>query len=338
MNNRNNKNKISIIGGGPFGLALYYRIKEKNENVFIYDKNKNEEQIKENFKQIYGENLENPLVSTSFSDCIKDANTVFVVIPCFALSSFIDEFNKIEFTKKPNLVFLSKGFVFDKNKISLISNFIKNKINYNQENHNKLFYMAGPTIHTDVFENNVKYYFNMSSFGRTDGNENIDNIISLFPKEKVFVNEDLIGLEFVCAIKNIFSIYFNWKKQKDIEFNKEKKIQNCLYEMKNLGKLFGDITNETIQNVGRDDLLTTIEKGRNGLLGSQIGKGEIIPNGINTKLKNTNYIPEGVYVLEKLYEMSKQNEYKTKFENLTITKKLFSIFGVYSIELQMRKK
>jgi glycerol-3-phosphate dehydrogenase len=321
-----NENKISIIGGGVFGLAIYYRLRK--QNVYLYDRNKNKEIIKQDFKKIYNVKLENlNFVSNSFNECLDNTNIIFVVIPSNSVEGFLDEFKKIDFDKKPIIVFLSKGFIFYKDKINVISQIVNLKLN--DYDKNKLFYMAGPTIHLDVFENNKNYYFNISSFGKTNGNENINKVIELFPKNKVISNEDLFGLEFVCAIKNIFSIYFNYKKEIDENFDENSEIINCINEMKKLGSLFGEIQKETIINVGYDDLLITIKKGRNGILGKQLGKGEVIPNGINTRIMNTNYVPEGVFVLEKLYEMFKDKNDDEIFKDLKITKMLLEKLNFY---------
>ncbi len=317
--------KIGIIGAGPFGLAISSLISNYNNcKVNIYDKLKTEDEIKKHYKEIFNSTYkdEKIIICKNFEQIIKGSKILFVAIPTFAISSFCKDFLKIKSHRNPILIFVSKGFIFENCKMELISQFVKN--NLNEYDFDKLMYLGGPTIHSDVFENNNNYYFNLASFGNNSNNLFLSQVFNLIPKNKVFHTKDLIGLEISMCMKNVYAILFNYEKETKNNFDKENEIEECLFEMYNFGLVFGEVEKKTFKTVGRDDFIITIEKGRNGKIGTQLGKGEIKKGeGLNTCLKNTNYTPEGIYILEKLKILIENDE--GKFSNLKKIKKLIRI-------------
>lgn len=252
--------KISIIGAGKWGMALYSALREKNDCVIT---SRTKRDI-ENFVSI------------------KEAIDRDLLI--FAISTqHIKEFLKSNFINKDQSILVaSKGIEASSGKFlsEIFSDFIDIK-NY--------IYLSGPSFASEVMKK-LPCALVLSSEDELKTKE----LLKIFPNYiKTYYSSDVIGAEICGAYKNVIAIASGISDGMGLGNNaRASLIARGLVEMNRFGKFFGAIEDTFLGLSGAGDLFLTATSAmsRNYRVGFELAKNK----KLNDILKEIGEVAEGV--------------------------------------------
>lgn len=261
-----------------------------------------------NIKYFPNIKLNSNLYATSDKSVISESEIIFLAIPSSSIVNYVKENIKF-FNKDAILVNLAKGFGDNHQTIvQCLEDICKNKIAT----------LKGPTFAREII--------NKSPTGITLGVRD-RNVIEIF--QKIFegtnihldYSEDIIGVEILSILKNIYAIALGIV---DAHFNSPNLrfllLTNALKEMKNILIQFGGKTDTIFHYCGFGDFgLTALnDLSRNRTLGLLIGKGFL------TKDISDNILLEGKIAVNVFCEeISKKNSLK----DFHIISELYEVFN-----------
>ncbi|MEI7810049.1 MAG: hypothetical protein WCI41_00630 [bacterium] len=175
-------NKITIIGSGNIGLAIFHLLKQnkQNKNIEIYDRDP--------LKNASGKSLK---------ECVTGADFIFLCIP-----SWVEEVVLLEvatcFKKGATLISLSKGITTTSRQSidQLIENDVKGA---------KYALLSGPMFAVEIRENKMAY-----GVLATKEKNTYNKIIKLFTGSKLRLeyHRDVHSVAISAVLKNIYTIFF----------------------------------------------------------------------------------------------------------------------------------
>ncbi len=219
------KIKIAILGGGQLGTALAGVIsKNINYDVILYTRNEDTANSINNngFNDCYLSSYKiDAKATTDISDAIKNAETIFLTVPSFAILEIANSISLLK--NNANIVLCNKGF----NDIStnmedlLFSNCVK-KILPN----NNILVLSGPSFADGIISG--------VSTAITLAGDNFSVINDYFFHSNIVLyhSDDIIGTQIVGAIKGIIAIKIGILESIAINLAKAKNIDKNLYTNK----------------------------------------------------------------------------------------------------------
>lgn len=284
--------KIVIAGAGIFGTAIANAIK-KEHNIVLYSRSESIVQDinnnRRNTKYFPNKILSKKISASSDLKTFEDADILFLCIPSYSILSL---FSTINISKSCIVINGAKGYANEKELIPIALSHVLN---------NEIISFKGPSFATEMM------YELPTSF--TIGTKSLDSlkiVNSLFRKGLIFLDhsEDILGVELVSIIKNIYAIIigivdatYNSANVRFFIFTKAMK------EIKSIVEYFGHSSDILFNYAGIGDFgLTSLnDLSRNRTLGLLIGKGFL-----NAELGNS-VILEGVRSVEKLKSILSDN-------------------------------
>jgi len=216
--------KILIIGAGELGKALEAVLSVRCENqITLWDRNRAKVSVWQEFDQ-----------------AIKDKDVVFLAVPTKAVGPVIERIKS--HTQKSILVILSKG-LDDKGRNAFE---IASK-NYPKEN---LVIISGPMIAEELREK--------KSTCAVIGGKKQRFVADLFDQSilSLSLSDDLIGLSWLGALKNIYAILLGANSQKGKNYL-GCLIKQSLEEIKDIVVYFGGKESSVYSYAGVADLIAT---------------------------------------------------------------------------------
>ena len=272
---------ITVIGGGVWGSALYYAIKQIDKNALITSRKK---------RDIEG--------FVSLDVALKNEYLVIVIA-----AQAIDEFLKKVDLKNKKILVASKGI--DNKKLKFLNEIFEEYINSNN-----LAFISGPSFAKEVKENKPTALVIAS--------KNLalaDEFKKFFPKFlKIYTSSDVEGVEVAGAYKNVIAIASGICEGLNLGNNaKAALLARGLVEMERFGEKFGASKDTFLGVAGAGDLFLTANStmSRNYRVGLNLAKGKMLDD-ILTELGE---VAEGVYTTKAIYELSKKHNIYTPIAN-----------------------
>ena len=256
---------ITILGSGSWGIALALTLNDNNHNVTLWTKFKEEaEELKTKRKSHLLPNITIPekIKITTNTASINDADIVVIAVPSFA----VRETAKLLKNKKNGLIVnVAKGL--EKSSLKRLSEVIS------EETSLPVIVLSGPS-HAEEVSRKV-----LTSL--VDANENYDNckiISKVFSNEylRVYVNNDVRGVELGGALKNIIAVAAGFCDGLELGDNsKAALITRGLSEIARLGCKLGAKERTFAGLSGLGDLIVTCNSrhSRNHRFGELLAKG-----------------------------------------------------------------
>ncbi len=294
---------ISVIGAGSFGVALSRLLKNNGHNLKIWAHSKEVlNQLKENNKI---NTLPNVILqsgieySSDFEFVLKDTELIVIAVA----SNYVREVvNKIKEYIKDNtiIVVVAKGIEFGTDYVmsEVIEDEIKNKSFKNV----KVVALSGPT-HAEE----VGLDMPTAIVAASKDKEAALLVQNVFMNEyfRVYTNEDIKGVEFCGAFKNVFALACGISTGVGYGDNlKAAIITRGLKEMVRMGSVFNCNIETFYGLAGVGDLIVTAtsEHSRNNRCGKYIGEGLSIDEAI----KKVGMVVEGINVLPSVIRIMKK--------------------------------
>lgn len=326
------KNKVVVIGAGSWGTALALVLASKDcFDVVMWEYKKDlaekMEKDRENKRFLEGVKFPDNLhITNEDKDLLKDAKAVIFSIPSQALRSVVQRFSN-QITSDMVIINTGKGIEI---KTGLrLSEVIKDEIL--GKYHNNIVVLSGPTHAEEVCK---KIPTTIVAAGPLEKAKKVQEIFNT-DEFRVYVNEDIIGVEIGAAVKNCLALGAGISDGMNLGDNtKAALITRGVAEMKRFGKAYG-ANPETFNGLsGIGDLIVTCasKHSRNRHVGEELGRGRTLEEILN----DMTMVAEGVPTVKAVYTKAKELNinmpiveaiYKVLYENEKATvmlKKLMS--------------
>lgn len=304
---------IAVCGGGSWGTAIARLLSNNDINVKFYIREtKTVEDIRnnrENTLYLPGCKFKRDIfVSTNLEKCIKDIDIFVIGVPTSSVKDVLTRI-KDKLEKKVILVNLSKGI--DTNSLKRVSEIAKDILP-----ENPFVSLSGPS-HAEEVGKDIPTTVVAAS-------ENIkyaEIVQDLFTTEnfRIYSNEDLIGVEFGGALKNIIALAAGISDGLNYGDNtKAALMTRGIYEMSKLGVKLGANPHTFNGLSGIGDLIVTCTSmhSRNRRAGILIGKGK----DPKEACREVGQVVEGILTTKSAYELAKKYNV-----DMPITSKLYEI-------------
>ncbi len=317
--------KIAVVGAGAFGFAIAKHLSDilndkkgahkgssydNSKRVFLYDIDKeliNHIIKKRTHKYFFPEIKVNEVVTPTLDAniALKDSDLVVLSIPTQFVRKFLNKNRKL-FKDGVCIVNCSKGMELSTNKV--ISEIVDDE-------------MQGKEFIYSVLSGGMVASEFISGFGVFGADLACEDekcgldLQKLFSskKLKVFLTEDVKGIEVAGALKNVISIASGFMDGIGFPFgSKTLVISLASNEIKCIsGTLNAKSHTYEIQTqaFGNDYVMSTLGNSRNRYLGELIGKG-MTPSQALLQLKKEKKTAEGYYTTKVAYELAKENKLK----------------------------
>lgn len=298
------KSKIAVLGAGSWGTALATVLDENGHEVRVWGNN--QEQIDEinsaHTNQHYLPNLKLSHSIVAFTDmkqALDQVDAILFVVPTKAIRIVAKQVNELLGNKKkPLIIHASKGLEQDSHK--RISVILEEEIP--QEKHNGIVVLSGPSHAEEVTKRDITTITAASLCSSA-----AQSVQKLFMNRyfRVYTNQDVVGVEFGAALKNIIAVGAGALAGLGYGDNaKAALITRGLAEISRLGVAFGadPITFIGLSGVGDLVVTATSVHSRNWRAGNLIGKG--IP--LDKVLEDMGMVVEGVQTTKAAYELAQE--------------------------------
>lgn len=324
--------KIAIIGGGSFGLALSVLAAKKSFHVSLWLRDKDACEVinKRHLASSYlpGITIKSNVEATlDISKALADSKLVILAIPIQSLGEILKNIGRI-LTNDVVLISTAKGIEKDSSKwpYELIAEYLQKKIAKNA------CYLSGPSFANEIALN-LPTAVTIASLSEES---------ALFAKNSlkgenfaIDISKDIIGICICGALKNIYAIAAGIFLGLGLGKNASAAlITRSLSEMVSLGQKMG-AKKETFSGLcGIGDLVlsSTHEVSRNFKLGQLLAQGHLL----NDALKSIGSVVEGVNTASSIPQLVKKYEvslpicetiYYILFKNLSPSEAISSFFG-----------
>lgn len=311
--------QIAVLGAGSWGSTLANMLVENGHNVKLWSRNQDQvdELNNEHTNHRYMKELvySDKLVATSnMTEAVKGAEIVLIVIPTKGIRQVAAKLSTVltELNQRPLIVHATKGL--EQNTYKRPSEMLAEEIS--PENRQDIVVLSGPSHAEDVA---IK---DMTAVTAACANLNdATRVQKLFSNNyfRVYTNDDVIGVEFGAALKNIIAIGAGALQGLGYHDNaRAALITRGLAEIRRLGVAFGANPMTFIGLSGVGDLVVTAtsKNSRNWRAGYQLGQGRKLDDVI----AHMGMVIEGVYTTKAAHELSIKRQV-----NMPITDALYQV-------------
>ena len=303
--------EILIIGSGSWGTTLALMLSQKGHKIYVWsfeDAVINEINKYGTNKKYIGDNVFPAGLIHAFGftetdkliSVIKPSLVIFAVPTQFLryvvlnLKDFITSFCGSIIA----VINVAKGIEQTSN--LRISQILKEVLPYSFKN--KIAALSGPNISSEI----LKKLPSVSTIA-SENKEILKKLQKIFSNDyfRVYTNNDIVGVEFCGALKNIIAIAAGISDGMGYGSNtKASLITRGLSELERFGRHYGAKSRTFSGIAGMGDLITTCisSASRNRLVGERLAKGEDLAS-IKASM---NMVAEGIETAKAVYEMSQK--------------------------------
>jgi glycerol-3-phosphate dehydrogenase (NAD(P)+) len=294
------KNTISIIGAGNWGTTLAITLSRKGLPVTLHsvfpEHSRAMLKDRENKLFLKGARFPKALAIEPSLTAALASEIIILAIPVKYIKSVLKKIAKQKVALKGKiLVSVSKGI--ESASLKRVSQLIDEQLSVCD-----IAVLSGPNIAREVLEGVP------SASTLVCKNKNIGRDLQLIfttPTFRVYLNDDMAGVELGGALKNIIAVACGISDGLGFGSNtKSALVTRGLAEITRLGKAFGAKPSTFWGISGLGDLVTTCfsQFSRNRLVGERIAKGESAAQII----KKMNMVAEGVTTVKSAYRLSQK--------------------------------
>ena len=286
----NTYKKIAVLGGGSFGTVLANLAASNGHNVSLWVRDSDQALRinSEGANTIYHPELklsENILATDSLEEVLKDASMVFIATPSIIFEQIIKRISNL-IEDDSYIISCTKGILG--NPFRSLSEIIRERVE------NTLGVLSGPNLAKEIADKKVA-----GSVIASSDNELINSVKSALSSQtfKIYSSDDMQGVEFAGAIKNIYAIICGMADSLEVGENALGLIlTRSMAEMSRFAVAKGANPMTFLGLAGMGDLVATCTSklSRNYQLGYNLGKGM----KIDEAKENIGQVAEGIRTLE----------------------------------------
>ena len=295
---------VTIIGAGSFGTALATVLDTAGNNVQIWAREKEVvDSINANhINPSYLSDVELPESIKAYNDlehCLRDQEMILFATPSHTLREVAAKIKPC-LDGHEILVTVSKGIENDTFKtMSQVLVEVMEGVTF-EDNVGVLY---GPSHAEEVSHLKPTTVVAAAYSTRT---ARIIQETFMTPMFRVYLNNDVIGVEIGGSVKNIMAIAAGIIDSAELGDNaKAALITRGLHEMKRMGVMMGAYSETFSGLTGMGDLIVTCtsKHSRNRYVGSQIGLGK----NLDEIIKSMNMVAEGIKTTKSVYDWANRN-------------------------------
>lgn len=289
---------LTVIGAGSYGTALAMTVANKNLNVLLYSRNKEQalkmQESRYNEKYLPNIKLPNTLsITTNFKEAILSSQNILLVIPSHTFRSILNDLKDI-LKEDQKIIYATKGL--DRYKGQFLSDTIIEILGPKI----KFAALSGPTFANELaralptaiaIAGNDKAYL-----------KEVCNLMQT-PYFILYISSDLKSLQLGGAVKNVIAIATGMSDGLGYGANaRTALITRGLNEMVKLGLRLGASDRGFMGLSGLGDLVLTCtdNQSRNRRFGFLLGKGYSVEDA----LKEIGQVVEGISSTKEIYELA----------------------------------
>ncbi len=298
--------RITVIGGGSWGLALSKVLADNNHDVLVYDIN---EKIVEKINTLHiclqlNEDIPESIRATSnMAEAVAFSEIVLFVVPTKVLRPAITSMLPHLKDKK---IFINAAKGIEPETFKRVSEIFEEMI---PKKHFKGFVaLSGPSHAEEVIKGMTTLITSASN------DESLACFVQgLFHNSdyfRVYSSTDLIGVELGGALKNIFALASGLLRGQGLGDNASAALMTRgLVEMGKIYEYFGASKESLMGLTGIGDLIVTCTSphSRNYQAGYKIGKGK----DLNETLDSMTMVVEGIRTCEAAYHLAEKEDLDT---------------------------
>ena len=286
----NTYKKIAVLGGGSFGTVLANLAASNGHNVSLWVRDSDQALRinSEGANTTYHPELklsENILATDSLEEVLKDASMVFIATPSIIFEQIIKRISNL-IEDDSYIISCTKGILG--NPFRSLSEIIRERVE------NTLGVLSGPNLAKEIADKKVA-----GSVIASSDNELINSVKSVLSSQtfKIYSSDDMQGVEFAGALKNIYAIICGMADSLEVGENALGLIlTRSMAEMSRFAVAKGANPMTFLGLAGMGDLVATCTSklSRNYQLGYNLGKGM----KIDEAKENIGQVAEGIRTLE----------------------------------------
>ena len=286
----NTYKKIAVLGGGSFGTVLANLAASNGHNVSLWVRDSDQALRinSEGANTIYHPELklsENILATDSLEVVLTDASIVFIATPSIIFEQIIKRISNL-IEDDSYIISCTKGILG--NPFRSLSEIIRERVE------NTLGVLSGPNLAKEIADKKVA-----GSVIASSDNELINSVKSVLSSQtfKIYSSDDMQGVEFAGALKNIYAIICGMADSLEVGENALGLIlTRSMAEMSRFAVAKGANPMTFLGLAGMGDLVATCTSklSRNYQLGYNLGKGM----KIDEAKENIGQVAEGIRTLE----------------------------------------
>ena len=286
----NTYKKIAVLGGGSFGTVLANLAASNGHSVSLWVRDSDQALRinSEGANTIYHPELklsENILATDSLEEVLKDASMVFIATPSIIFEQIIKRISNL-IEDDSYIISCTKGILG--NPFRSLSEIIRERVE------NTLGVLSGPNLAKEIADKKAA-----GSVIASSNNELINSVKSVLSSQtfKIYSSDDMQGIEFAGALKNIYAIICGMADSLEVGENALGLIlTRSMAEMSRFAVAKGANPMTFLGLAGMGDLVATCTSklSRNYQLGYNLGKGM----KIDEAKENIGQVAEGIRTLE----------------------------------------
>lgn len=290
---------IAIIGSGSWGVALGMHLASLGNNVKIWSFDQTEADLINNEKRckflpeiIIPDNI---ICSLNYEDVISGADLILHVTPSKFTRNIVKDYKKYVNVEKQPIIVCSKGL--EQSTLSILTDVIKEEIP-----NAKIGALSGPS-HAEEVSRGIPTV--LVSASEDEQVRNYVQDIFMSKNMRVYTSDDIIGVEFGAALKNIIAFCAGIAVELNLGDNTfAALLTRGLTEIARLGVKVGAKKETFYGLTGLGDLIVTCnsEHSRNRKAGRLIGRG--LP--LDEVKKEVGMVIESIDNIEAAYELKKK--------------------------------
>ncbi len=322
---------ISIIGAGSFGTALAVILAKSGFKITLWAREKEiaESINRENRNPSYLKEVQlskDIVCTTKYKEALADSEMVVIATPSHTVREVAAKI-KPHLTRSELIVTVSKGI--EQGTFMTMSQVLVDVLE-GVIIEDQIGVLYGPSHAEEVGA------FKPTTVVASAYSKRVARIIQetfLTPMFRVYLNQDIIGVEIGGSVKNIMAIAAGIVDGAELGDNaKAALITRGLHEMKRMGMLLGASQDTFSGLTGMGDLIVTCtsKHSRNRHVGYRIGKGE----KLDEIIEGMNMVAEGVKTTKSVYQWAQNNGvdmpitravHKVLFENINPSDALYEL-------------
>ncbi len=265
--------KISIIGGGSWGIALGQVLVDNNHEILVYDINEDTiNSINKKHKHpLLNCSIDKKIVATNnLEDTLNFSDIILLSIPTSVMRSVVTQISEIIKTNKKTIINVSKGI--EPVTLKTVSQICGEVLNNQMTG---FVTLCGPSHAEEVIERKLTALVSVS-----ENEESAVLVQQLFSNDlyiRVYTSTDVIGVEVCSSVKNAIALVSGIASGLGHGENaRAALITRGILEMYSICDVLGGKKETVFGLTGVGDLIVTANSlnSRNFQAGLKIGKGE----------------------------------------------------------------
>ena len=292
--------KLTVLGAGCWGLTLTWLLTDNFDKICVWSRSQDMPEglveTKCAMKPVKVQLKEKVEVTDNLSHAVKDADIILLVVATGGIRPVCRQLKEIGLNRNQIIVNASKGIELPS--LLRMSEVIKDELP-----ENRIAVLSGPTLAVEVL--NGKPTAASIACEDTETAKELQKVLNVPSKFRVYSNPDVIGVELGGSLKNVIAIASGFADAMELGDNcRGALLTRGMAEIVRVSLALGANPSTLYGLSGIGDLIATCSSplSRNFTVGAMLGKGKKIDDILN----ELGSVAEGVKTSKAICELAKK--------------------------------